>query len=188
MPNVVERTTFVTLRNVSAARLAREFTDPPWAEVSDADLDPLIGPLPNNTGNPLVPIRYWIFDPPASTSLREMNAGEKAAVDGNATLLGDAKTKRESELRAETIGFIQGRYTAAERDEFNSVEASAVGPRLVLLNTFFAWYTSVLAAEHTADVSVRGGISVPAVEAVGIDFAALAATDPQLTIFDVMAA
>ncbi len=188
MPNVVERTTFVTLRNVSPARVAREFADPPWAEVSDADLDPLIGALPNNTGNPLVPIRYWVFDPPASVSLREMTPAEKAVVDADAGNLAEAQLERERELRAQTEAFITSRYSADTRDEFNSVESAAVGPRAILLTTFFAWYTSVLDAEHVQAVAVRAATTVPDAQAPSIDFAALVATDPMITIFTVMAA
>lgn len=188
MSNVVHRNEFRVLRRVTAERLAREFADPPWALVSDADLDALIGA--GNTAVPDVPFRYWIFDPPGSASLREMTPAEKATVDVQAPYLAEARREKLISLAVQRERFFLSRnYPPELRAHFQALawQTAPITSRFAALSGWFTWVESVLAAWHQATVDVATAPDVPSVQAVTIDFAALSAADPGLTLAQVMA-
>jgi hypothetical protein len=128
-----------------------------------------------------VPPKHWKI---VADRLVEKTAAEKATADA-AEL---AQLRRPRQLRRiafEVAGFLESRYTALDREVLGQLRANSPSPaRLAYLAPFFVWMRSVMGARITAETAIAGSANP---ETVTIDFAALAATDPAITVSGALA-
>ena len=131
---------------------------------------------------PQVPKRYWIVSPSNSQQLREMTPAEKAVVDGSGTQLSAARATQIAVLRQRASDYLASRYDEFLQRAFQQAVVRATGPRQVSLNAWFDWLTTVYSANKAGELAVAAAVTVPAIQAVTVNYVPFNATDP-LTLF-----
>jgi hypothetical protein len=180
MASAVNKTTFDVRRSINAP----DFPLSTWV-INSPNLDTLVGT--GNDTNPQIPKRYWIVDLPTSQNLREMDATEKTAADANATNLARSRASKKIELQTDTDNFILSLYSLATQQELSNLRATVTGAQKAFLDGYFAWYQSIRAALNVTFVSVGAAATVPLIEAVFLNYAPFASSDPGVTAEGVLA-
>lgn len=181
MGTAVNKTDFTVYRSINTP----DFPPASWVRNSP-NLDTLVG-----TGtdvDPQVPKRYWIVDPPASQNLREMTAPEKAVADTDSGVVALTKSLRKAELLNETESFIASRYSASTRATFSELKSSVTGDQLLLLNTYYAWYSSVYGEHNNVVALINAATDVPTILGYSVNYTPFGTSDPGVTVDAVLAA
>ena len=134
--------------------------------------------------------RYWkVTGTPPAGVVEEMNQSEKDAID--ATILAYAKTVKKAALRTNATELLNQRYDPQDREWFQTLYTEAVGSgktnRRAYLDSWFAWMEDVVIDVKDKFVDVNNATTVAAVQAVALDTATLAASDPDITIAGTLA-
>lgn len=130
-----------------------------------------------------VPKRHWIFDPPGSDALREMNEQEKSGVDTDPAQLALARNAKRDELFTLITTFIESRYPSRVRAALSELRPGATGQVAATLDDYFQWHRSAWSAYRAAVTTVNNAPTIAAVEAVAPpNLGQLAAQDPGITV------
>ncbi len=160
-----------------------DFPPQQWVRNSP-NLSGLIGT--GTTENPQTPKRYWIVSPSNSQNLREMTPAEKAVVDGNPAELAAARSVRIAVLRQQVSDYLASRYDEFLQRAFQQAVVRATGSRLIALNAWFDWLTTVYSANKAGELAVAAAITVPTIEAVTVNYVPFDATDPLTSFLSVV--
>lgn len=153
-----------------------DFPPSQWV-INSPQLRPLVGT--GTIDNPQTPKRYWIVSPPSSQNLREMTAPEKAVVDGNASEVASARTVQVQFLRQQVNDYLASRYEPHLQHVYQQLVVRATAARLTNLQAWFDWLTTIYSATKVAEQAVAAAATVPAVQAISVNYAAtFNATDP----------
>ena len=136
--------------------------------------------------DPQVPKRYWIVSPTNSQNLREMTPAEKAVVDGNPAELAAARSIQVALLRRLISEYLAGRYDEFLQKAFQQAVVPATGTRLTSLNAWFDWVTTVYSANKVGELAVAAAITVPAIQAVTVNYVPFDASDPLTSFLSVV--